>query len=292
MSDLDDVIIDNRSEGETTLKQAQLVMLRNLRIVDNICRRHELKYWLCAGTLLGAVRNGGFISWDDDVDIAMPRDDYEKFVTIAVNELPKSVMLELRIASTSTRYNIIPCKVRDLNSIIVEPGNNLKDSNQGIFLDIFPFDWYSPKKSLRFIYENFIKSTYVVIVKLKESVFYKEDSFLRRFLSYFNFLWKFLFKCNLRVSRKQIEKNIKIKGLKKAQLGRGYDVPFYGYFDPKEIFPLKEVPFEGYDFFVPNRTELYLKKLFGLDFMTPPPLAKREIHALKIIPDLANKEDL
>ncbi len=285
MIDLDLLIEDNRAEGETTLRQAQLVMLRNLRIVDNICRRHELRYWLCSGTLLGAVRHQGFIPWDDDIDIAMPREDYEKFLAIAADELPDSVMLDLRIASTPSRYNIIPCKIRDLNSIIVEPGNNFEGAYQGIFLDIFPFDWFSPKNTFRFKYEHFLKSAYIFIVKLKESIFYKQESSGRRFLSYFNFLWLLLFKGILKISRKEIERNLRGE-VGKAQLGFGYDVPFHGYFDPIEIFPLKEAFFEGYEFFVPKRSDQYLKKLFGSDFMTPPPVENRKTHSLKIIPDL------
>ncbi|HHU57146.1 MAG TPA: LicD family protein, partial [Bacteroidales bacterium] len=66
MLDLEELIEDNRGLGTTPLRQAQLVMLRLLRITDAICKRHGLRYWLCSGTLLGAVRHGGFIPWDDD----------------------------------------------------------------------------------------------------------------------------------------------------------------------------------------------------------------------------------
>ena len=58
---------DNRQEGETVLRQAQLVMLRMLKIIDYICRKHDISYWMCSGTLLGAVRHKGFIPWDDDL---------------------------------------------------------------------------------------------------------------------------------------------------------------------------------------------------------------------------------
>ena len=71
---------DNRQEGETVLRQAQLVMLRMLKIIDYICRKHDISYWMCSGTLLGAVRHKGFIPWDDDLDICMIREDYERFV--------------------------------------------------------------------------------------------------------------------------------------------------------------------------------------------------------------------
>lgn len=85
---------DNRQEGETVLRQAQLVMLRMLKIIDYICRKHDISYWMCSGTLLGAVRHKGFIPWDDDLDICMIREDYERFVEIAVNEFPEDMMLQ------------------------------------------------------------------------------------------------------------------------------------------------------------------------------------------------------
>ena len=87
---------DNRQEGETVLRQAQLVMLRMLKIIDYICRKHDISYWMCSGTLLGAVRHKGFIPWDDDLDICMIREDYERFVKIAVNEFPEDMMLQTR----------------------------------------------------------------------------------------------------------------------------------------------------------------------------------------------------
>ena len=74
---------DNRAEGTTTLKQAQRVMLRMLKIIDYICQQHDIQYWLEGGTLLGAIRDKGFISWDDDLDISMPRAAYIKFIEAA-----------------------------------------------------------------------------------------------------------------------------------------------------------------------------------------------------------------
>ena len=71
-------------------------MLRILKVVDHICRRHQIPYWLCSGTLLGAVRHGGFIPWDDDLDIAMLREDYERFLAVAGCELPPDMFLQTK----------------------------------------------------------------------------------------------------------------------------------------------------------------------------------------------------
>ena len=66
-----------------TLRKAQLKMVEILVEIDRICEKHDIKYWLSYGTLLGAVRHKGFIPWDDDCDICMMRADFEKFLRVA-----------------------------------------------------------------------------------------------------------------------------------------------------------------------------------------------------------------
>lgn len=72
---------------ETDLRKMQLIQLEMLTEFDRICRKYEKEYFIIAGTLLGAVRHGGFIPWDDDVDVAMKREEYEKFCKICGKEL-------------------------------------------------------------------------------------------------------------------------------------------------------------------------------------------------------------
>ena len=71
----------------TTLRKMQLRILDILVEIDRICRKHDIKYWIDFGSLLGAVRHGGFIPWDDDIDVAMPSEDYQRFLEIAPKEL-------------------------------------------------------------------------------------------------------------------------------------------------------------------------------------------------------------
>ena len=75
------------------IKKVQQANLKILLEVDRICKKHNIKYLLDAGTLIGAVRHKGFIPWDDDVDLAFPRKDYEKFLAIAKDELPEGIKL-------------------------------------------------------------------------------------------------------------------------------------------------------------------------------------------------------
>jgi lipopolysaccharide cholinephosphotransferase len=130
---------DDRLTGATTLRQAQLVMLRILRIVDHICRKHGIPYWLDAGTLRGAVRQQGFFPWDDDAAIAMRRADFERFAMIAPQELPEDLFFQT--AATDPHYRHVLPKVRDRKSLLVEDTENAPYC-QGIFVDVFPFDSY------------------------------------------------------------------------------------------------------------------------------------------------------
>ena len=78
------------------LRKAQLIMLDMLVEFDAICKKHNLKYWLDSGTLLGAVRHQGFIPWDDDIDLSMPVEDYNRFKEIATSELSEDIFFQTK----------------------------------------------------------------------------------------------------------------------------------------------------------------------------------------------------
>lgn len=123
----------------STLRDCQLVQLRLLHAVDDLCRKHGIKYFLHGGTLLGAMRHNGFIPWDDDLDIGMPMKDYRRFLKIAEKELPHGMWLQ---ASRKCPHLAIPfAKVRDVNSYYYdkEPFTWLTDPS-GIYIDVFAFE--------------------------------------------------------------------------------------------------------------------------------------------------------
>ena len=130
---------DRRLEGETTLRQCQLVQLHLLYVFDAICKEYNLTYFLGGGTLLGAMRHGGFIPWDDDLDVGMPRKDYKKFLKIAPKVLPKDVILQCQ--ETHPWSVVAFAKLRDAYSFYCEMDSTIRTSdNLGIFIDIFPYD--------------------------------------------------------------------------------------------------------------------------------------------------------
>ena len=103
------------------LRKHQLRMLEILVVIDKICRKHQIPYWLSSGTLIGAVRHNGFIPWDDDLDIEMMRNDYLHLLEVLTKELPD--WLALQTDETDPNYFFFYAKVRDRRSVLNE-GNN------------------------------------------------------------------------------------------------------------------------------------------------------------------------
>jgi hypothetical protein len=127
------------SDDRTTVRELQLLELSVLKEVDRICREQGFTYYLGEGTLLGAVRHGGFIPWDDDIDILMPREDYERFLRLAPGLIGDD--FEVQHWTTIPRYWSAFAKVRlrDTSLFYQPPIAHLTDNN-GPYIDIFPLD--------------------------------------------------------------------------------------------------------------------------------------------------------
>ncbi len=239
-----------------TLKNAQQIMLDILIEVDRICVKNHIEYWLDSGTLLGAVRHKGFIPWDDDLDIAMRIEDYDKFCTIAIQELKLGLFLQNLNTDSSFPYDFI--KIRSDKGIIVEKHEQGKEINydQGIFIDIFPMIAIKSGIVYRYIYKvNFL------LIKLFSYKYLNLLSLSR----YFVFL-----SSKLHIGWKNKSNRVIYSG----------NVPFLPFYVPiKSIFPLKKVLFENREFPVPCNTHDYLGSLYGDDYMELPTLHKRKTHA-------------
>ncbi|OAV74733.1 LPS biosynthesis protein [Bacteroidales bacterium Barb7] len=287
--DLSLLFPDNRREGETVLRQAQLVMLRMLRVIDHICRKHGIRYWLCSGTLLGAVRYKGFIPWDDDLDISMMREDYEKFLRIAPSELPADLFLQTRESDPDYDYLPLPCKLRDLNSLIIALGQENKKYARGLFVDIFPMDRYHKKHHPAYLFERTVKWCNNFICRGLDAEFYKHQSRKSLFLSFFKPLFYILKRLYDKMARRKIEANRSlIDG--NCLIGRGLDIIWYEFFAYDEIFPLTETEFEGGTFYAPHNKAAYLTRFYGKNYMTPPPAEKRHPGHSVVLKPILEKE--
>lgn len=103
-----------------------------------ICEKYNLTYYLVAGTLLGAVRHKGFIPWDDDIDVAMPREDFERFCHICSRELKREYFLQTK--QTDPEYFMEIAKIRKNGTHVCEPKVEHLDIHQGVYIDIFAMD--------------------------------------------------------------------------------------------------------------------------------------------------------
>ena len=121
-----------------TIDRIQQIEFDIMQQIDSICRAHDLTYFAIGGSVLGAVRHQGFIPWDDDIDIGMPRKDYEEFLKYASEELPKGYFLQTFFTEKKSPFYF--AKVRKDNTKFVEYYLRDLDIHQGLFVDIFPFD--------------------------------------------------------------------------------------------------------------------------------------------------------
>ena len=104
--------------------------------IDKTCQTHGLTYYIWAGTMIGAVRHHGFIPWDDDIDIAMPREDYDRLIAHCREWLPEP--LEMICAEDDSSYPLPFAKIQDASTTLIERKH--MDYVGGIYIDVFPID--------------------------------------------------------------------------------------------------------------------------------------------------------
>lgn len=264
-----------RAFSQSNLRECQLKQLRILQEIDKICRRHHIEYWLDGGTLLGAVRHGGFIPWDDDIDIAMRLEDERRFKEAAVGELPDWLFLQTRDTDPAAKEPLT--KIRDLHSLYIEGGDTFDHGYvKGIFVDIFPFVDYPDisKAWIRRLTRGISRSRSI----LHRLHYYS----LRSFAELFYFGAKYAL-CSVAWA----------VACKLGRPTRCSDVPWLNgrgiSFDKEAVWPLGTIRFEGLEFPAPHDPHSYLTDLYG-DYMTLPPEDKREVHSVFILPRMVAGE--
>lgn len=138
-------MIAGMAREEVTLQRLQHVQLDLLREFASCCDRLGLRYYLLGGTLLGAMRHGGFIPWDDDVDVVLMREDYDTFLREAPALLPSHLFLQSRESEPGIPINF--AKLRDSRTTLIEASFRNLPINHGAFIDVFPLDRF-PERPL------------------------------------------------------------------------------------------------------------------------------------------------
>lgn len=125
-------------EVSSKMKRVWNIEIECLEEIKRICKKYDVTYYAIAGTLLGAVRHKGFIPWDNDIDLGMPRKDYEKFMEVAARELKEPYFMQTY--KTERRFSFDMIKIRNSNTTAFTPMEEINDLHKGIFIDIFPID--------------------------------------------------------------------------------------------------------------------------------------------------------
>ncbi len=248
------------------LRKAQLKMLEMLDVFDEICRKHSINYWLVWGTLLGARRHGGFIPWDDDLDVAVLKSDYKNLLSILKKELPAN--LKLQAKETDKNYWFFWAKIRDTNSRYYEKATErFNFDDNGIFIDIFSLE---PVPSIQFkrfvdkfvLSENRLRKAKSLYEKIKYTL-----------MVYFSPVIRLLIKLT----------RIYYKYISSGKLySYSYGIFYYSKYNIEYFLPVSEIMFEGKSFKAPNNVSKYLIDKFGPNFMTIPKAADRKTHASKV----------
>lgn len=253
------------------MENNQLRMLQKLEkemlvAFISICSKYNLRYFFLGGSCLGAVRHQGFIPWDDDIDVAMPRKDYQTFLQVAQAELPAHLFLQHSISDKN--YPLSYAKIRNCNTAFVEASASHISMNHGVFMDIFVLDGYKVTKLYqlkRFFNERIVSTVFTRKNKLP---------FVWRVV---DFLLKHLF--DYRAARDRLNRLYSENDYDNCEMV----VNFCGAWGDKEIVPRayfgQGTPgvFEGLEVVLPAQYDAYLTQLYG-DYMTPPPVEKRASH--------------
>ncbi|MFT0650351.1 LicD family protein [Lactiplantibacillus plantarum] len=249
---------------DTELRKLQLIDTEILTDVVTVLNKHKLKYYMIAGTLLGAVRHNGFIPWDDDMDIAMPRKDYDKFLELYSSELPEHIHVKNFMNTIKFKYYIT--RVVDDRYYVKEIRNQDRQNTTNVSIDIFPLDGVPDNRLFRTIF--YIKVlTYRALISLAQSNnidFARKRNFLETAIIHFGIKLPL----NKIVSPQKMQ--YRIDRLLKKQNDNSFLVgSIMGAYRIKEIFPRKYLgngkyySFEGAQFIGPESYDAYLTHMYG-----------------------------
>ena len=274
------------------LRKVQLVQLEIAQEIKRVCQENGIRFWLDFGSALGAVRHGGFIPWDDDLDMGMLREDYEKFLQVASSQLdPRYVLM---CWQTEERYPHQYAKVMKRGTVYRESVYH-GTAFAGIFVDIFPYDRMPDDPAQRrqtgsklAVYRAMIRA------KCGYKTWRAGGAFsAKRWLKNLPFRFLSLF-FNLRSLREKSDRlACRYNGCQELSICTPQGVFAYGVEQaPRRYLEhLTQISFEGELFPVPEDYDGYLTCLYG-DYMCPPPEEERVGQHSVVEVDLGDGEEI
>ena len=265
------------------MTEKQKYLLKLFREVDEICREHNLRYVLAGGSLIGALRHEGFVPWDDDVDLYMPRPDWEKFTEICKTELPPD--REIQCSEVDRNYTNSFPRYASTNTCAIHKSQIIGKDCGGEIIDILTLD---PVPADDKEYEKYRTHMMIYSDLINISVGYSDrweipaSMYLKYLLSYI-----FLGKKRTLAKLEKIMFSYKEEECDRYAMRWG-GCPFL--FDKDMMFPVKEGNFEGQKAMIPNKCSDYLIWHYGDEWAYMPPHDKREGHVAVCVDDLPYQE--
>lgn len=267
---------DVRPYPKGSLERLQDAERDILRVVDRLCRENGIDYFVDSGTCLGAVRHGGFIPWDDDTDIGMSYEDYRRFLELAPKALPSGYSLatcENTPGLTSLWAKVFLDGTRFIDEASMEAG-----CNQAIFLDVFPFfrEDADPARARsqkatclklqRMSYLHGIAHPKIPTGTSFRGLKATACSVVHHTIAH---AWK----------PEELSRQLLVAAQPEVPSERWFNAtyPLYGVYKTSEIFPTKDISFDGMTLRAPRDCDAYLRTLYG-DYHELPPLEDRYTH--------------
>lgn len=261
--------------SESELAEIKSIELELLHEFVRICNKHKISYVLAGGTCLGAIRHKGFIPWDDDIDVSMTREDYDRFAEVVESDLDDTKFV-FQSMDTEPNCGFVFGKLRRRGTILSEDYSYHIDMSQGVWIDIFPYDRVPNDKRTRTLYLKLVsvlKNLYIV------KCGYRMPGGKSRIANLAYYFAKAF--CSV------MPLSLLIEALNKKMRQYGNDsncqlvYPFGGaYGEEVELIPrtmvttTASVTFEGAQYLTFADYDTYLTKHYG-DYMKLPPVEKR-----------------
>ena len=269
-------------EDKQKLEQISLDILKEF---IRICEKYDLKYFAAFGTAIGAVRHQGFIPWDDDMDVVMLREDYDKFIKIAKTEMSDS--FELYSAHIQKRVQGFYIQMSKKGTVFMTKWNNRWPLHPGIKLDIFPYDCVPAEGKKRAVmYKKFRFWNRLYIIRNVKVPYFPGNSPVLKVVRGLCTLAYYI----MNVTGPSIDRIVnKCTSVMTSYRDKSSYLTMFDDLHPDqwiirrdEIEPLQDAEFEGIKIKLPNKNHEILTRMYG-DYMVPPPEEQRDGHDLEMV---------
>lgn len=269
-----------KTDADSNLKDLQTLELENLDTLIKICEKNNLRYYLIGGTLIGVLRHHGFIPWDDDIDVGLPRPDYNRFVKLVANELPD--FMDVKTMTSDPNYKCYFTRlINNKQKIYWDHGQYT--AKIGVWMDVFPLDGLPDnllKRRLHVFNVNLHKAIYK-FSQINYVTTNKKRPLKERFLIKFAMITQIGKLINPEKSLNSLDKVLQ----KPDYESTNWTWNFSGCYGKREIVPKlelggkREAIFEGRRVSIPLKAEEYLEHIYG-DWKKLPPSEKRASHPI------------